>query len=149
MTHLLDIATNLCIGLLVGAELTVSVFINPILWRLESAAQMSATRMFAKTLGTAMPFWYVASFLLLIAEAVLRRHQPSLMLLAIAVAIWAAVIVLTLLFLVPIANRMARSEAQSISAEARAEYRKWDTMHRFRVAALTAAMICFLVAIAK
>jgi uncharacterized membrane protein len=147
MTHLLDIATNVCIGLLVGAELTVAVFINPIAWKLESAAQMSAIRMFAKSLGTVMPFWYAASLLLLIAEAVMRRHESGLPLLVTASAIWAAVIVLTLLFLVPINNRLAQSGAESISETAHAEHKKWDTLHRFRVAALAASMICFLAAV--
>jgi uncharacterized membrane protein len=146
MTHLLDIATNVCIGLLVGTELAVAVFINPIVWKLESAAQMSAIRMFAKTLGTVMPFWYAASLVLLIAEAVVRRHESGLSLLIAGISIWAAVIVLTVLFLVPINNRLARSGAESVSEAAHAEHKKWDTLHRFRVAALAAAMICFLAA---
>jgi hypothetical protein len=52
----LNVVTTLCIGLLIGTEFAVSAFINPILRKLDSRAQASAIRLFAKRLGTAMPF---------------------------------------------------------------------------------------------
>ena len=70
----LDIVTTVCIGLLIGTEFAVSVFINPILERLDTGTRMKAISLFAKRLGTAMPFWYALSLLLLIAEALLRRN---------------------------------------------------------------------------
>ena len=149
MLRLLDIVTTSCVGLLIGTELAVSVFINPILWRLDSVAQMSAVRMFSKRLGTAMPFWYVASLVLLIVETIVRRHEASLGLLMIACAIWVAVIVVTLLFLVPINNRLAQIGAKSVAAVAQQQHKRWDTMHRYRVAALGVAMLCFLMATAN
>jgi uncharacterized membrane protein len=146
MLHILDIVSIGCIGLLIGTEFAVAVFINPILWRLEYSAQLSAMRMFAKRLGAAMPFWYAASLLLLIVEAVVRRHQANLVLVEIAGSIWAAVIVLTLLYLVPINNRLAQLGQHSVAAVARQHHKQWDTMHRYRVAALGVSMVCFLMA---
>ena len=67
-------------------------------------------------------------------------------LLLIANAIWAAVIVLTLLFLVPINNRMAKLDPQSFVAESRRAHHTWDAMHRARVAALTVAFVCLVAA---
>jgi uncharacterized membrane protein len=142
--RILDILTTGCIGLLIGTELAVAVFIDPILWKLENPLQLTATRLFARRLGTAMPFWYVASLLLLIAETIVRRHQSGAPLLALASVIWAAVIVLTILFLVPINNRLAQLGSTSVAEVARQQHRKWDRMHRYRVAALGAAMFCFL-----
>jgi uncharacterized membrane protein len=147
MVRLLDIVTTGCIGLLIGTELAVSVFINPVLWRLENAAQMSAMRMFAKRLGTAMPFWYAASLVLLIAETIVRRHEANTALLMIACAIWAAVIVITILFLVPINNQLMQIGARSVAAVAQQQHKRWDTMHRYRVAALGVSMLCFLIAL--
>jgi hypothetical protein len=144
---LLNLATTVCIGPMVGTELAVSVFINPVILRLEEGAQARTVRMFAARLGMAMPFWYVLGLLLLLAEAVALRHAPGAALLDVAAGIWALVIVLTLLFLVPINNRMARMEAGEFGKEAQREHRKWDSLHRLRVAALGAAMVCFLVAI--
>jgi len=147
MEHFLDIVTTICIGLMIGTELAVSVFVNPILEKLEASAEVQATRLFARTLGAAMPFWYGLSFLLLIAEMVVRRHQPGIALLGAAGAIWAGVIVLTLLLLVPISNRIANMDTDVFTVQLRREHRRWDSLHRWRVLALGTAMICLLIGI--
>jgi len=143
----LNLATTLCIGLLIGVEFAVSAFVNPVVWQLDDTAQSAAIRLFAKRLGTAMPFWYIASMLLLVAVTIVHLHQPGAVLLGIAVGIWAAVIAMTLLFLVPINNRLARMNAGAITQETLREHRKWDTLHRVRVAALAVAMVFFLIGI--
>jgi len=145
----LDILTAVCIGLLIGTEFTVSVFINPILQRLDTDTRMKTISYFAKRLGTAMPFWYVLSFLLLIGESVLRRNGNSESLLTTASALWLAVIVLTLIFLVPINNRMMRLDTNSPSESSLREHTKWDLLHRGRIAVLTASMVCFLLAVLR
>lgn len=147
MALLLDVVTTVCVGLLIGTEFAVSAFINPILWQLEEGAQSRSIALFARRLGTAMPFWYGAAFLLLVGEAVMRRGSGGRVLLSVAVVLWAAVIVLTLAFLVPINNRMARLDGVALPEAARREHRRWDGLHRLRVATLTAAMICFLIAV--
>jgi len=144
---LLDIATIFCVGLLIGNEFAVSAFINPVLWKLDGSEQASAIRLFAARLGSAMPFWYVLCFVLLVVETVLRHRESGFFLLLTASVIWAAVIVLTLLFLVPINNRMARLASGSLAEQSRGEHKRWDKLHRIRVLALSGALICFLVAI--
>ena len=146
---LLDIVTTVCIGLLIGTELTVSVFINPILQRLETGTRMKVTSLFGKRLGTAMPFWYVFGFLLLITETVLRWHSNSGSLLITATALWLAAIGLSVLVLVPINNRIIRLAANSPAEASFKEHAKWDLLHRGRVAILTASMVCFLLAILR
>ena len=94
-----------------------------------------------------MPFWYAASLLLLIVQAILRRQESGDTLLIAACAIWVAVIIHTLLVLVPINNRMMKLDSNAFSAEEQREHNKWDNLHRFRAAALTASMVCCLVAI--
>ena len=135
--HLLDIITILCIGLMVGTELTVSLFINPIIWQLDDQAQAKAFSLFARYLGKAMPIWYILSLVLLIAEAYLRRHQPALTPLLTAIIIWIAVILYTVTTLVPINNRIV-----ALSTRWRSEHKRWDTLHRWRILFLTIAMIC-------
>jgi uncharacterized membrane protein len=147
MRPLLDIVTTVCIGLLIGTEFAVAAFINPILRKLEPREEWRAIRLFAAKLGAAMPFWYGASFLLLLAEAAWRHGEKGYLLLIAASAIWAAVIVLTLLFLVPINNRMTRVDPDSPPDSALNEHGQWNAMHRWRVASLTAAMVCFLIAV--
>jgi uncharacterized membrane protein len=143
----LDIALTVCIGLLIGTEFAVSVFINPILSKLDEAAQAAATSLFAIRLGKSMPFWYAASLLLLIAESILRRHESGVTLLIVASAIWAVVIVLTIIFLVPINNRMMQLNAGTFPEQAKRAHDRWDMLHRIRVGALTTSMVCALLAI--
>ncbi len=147
MQLILDIFAILCIGLMIGTEFTVSAFINPILKQLDAHARASATRLFARKLGFVMPFWYVLGLVLFIAEAILRRHQPDISLLLIAVAIWVLVILFTIFLLVPINNRIANMDSPTFTNQLQAEHRKWDMLHRWRVAALIVAMICLLAAI--
>ncbi|SPE24916.1 conserved membrane hypothetical protein [Candidatus Sulfotelmatomonas gaucii] len=145
MILFLSVVTILSIGLMVGTEFAVWAFINPILEKLDEQARAHAVRLFAATLGKIMPFWYAGNFLLLVIEAILLRAQPVIGLLATASGIWAAVIVLTLIFLVPINNRLARQDASWILPEADRQHRRWDAMHRARVVALGAAFVLLLI----
>jgi uncharacterized membrane protein len=142
---ILNVATIVCVSLMIGVEFAVSAFINPVLWKLESGVQMHVIRLFAVKLGFVMPFWYGLGLLLLLIETFLFRHQSQVFPLAVASGIWALVIILTLLFLVPINNRLARSETSTMTDKAQREHRKWDVMHRVRVLALTTAMILLLI----
>lgn len=145
--NLLNIATILCIGLLIGAEFAVSSFINPVVWKLDLAAQASAFRLFGRRLGTAMPVWYIASLLLLVSETITHRHESHVGLLGVAIAFWGAAIALSLLSLVPINNRMVRTADGGFSEGTQRELRKWDSVHRVRVSLLAVAMVFFLAGI--
>lgn len=149
MILFLNIITTVSIGLLIGTEFAVSVFINPILRKLDDHAQAQATRLFGKRLGFVMPFLYAASLLLLLVEAILRHYGAAEILLIAASAIWAIVILQSILVLVPINNRMIAIDASEFSPDAKRELLKWDSLHRVRVAALASSMVCFLVAIYK
>lgn len=146
MMHALIIVTTVCIGLLIGVEFAVSAFINPVLWTLEPSAQAAAIRLFARKLGRAMPPWYIASFVLLLIATIAHRHQPGEILLIAASVLWATIILLTILFLVPINNRMSQLSEEALVNGTLLEHRKWDALHRLRVVALVAAMVCFLLA---
>lgn len=147
MNFLLSTVAIVSIGLMIGVEFAVWAFINPILRKLADEPRAQVIVLFARRLGTAMPFWYVANLLLLIAEWVLLRHAPGAPLLATAMGLWVLVIVLTLMFLVPINNRMAREESHASAELAHSEHKRWDSLHRARVIALGAAMVLFLVAV--
>ena len=133
---------------MIGVEFSVSAFINPTVWKLEKSAQVHAIRLFAKKLGLVMPFWYVLGLALLLIETFLFRHQSHALLLAIASGLWVLVIVLTLIFLVPINNRLARMESSAALEKVLSDHYRWDILHRLRVMTLIAAMVLFLIAIA-
>lgn len=147
MVPFLNTLTTVDLGLLIGTEFAVSAFINPALWKLDERAQAQAIALFARRLGTVMPFWYGASFLLLLAELALHGRQAGVALLGVASGLWAAAILLSVFILVPINNRMLRLDAAPLASSAQRDHRKWDTLHRVRVAGLCAAWICFLLAV--
>lgn len=105
---ILDLITILCVGLMIGNELAVSVFVNPALWRLDEPSQAKALSPLARSLGKVMPVWYALCLVLLIAEAYVRRHRPQIHLLHGAVVIWVLAILYTVTTLVPINDRIAR-----------------------------------------
>jgi len=142
--HVLDVVTILLVGLMIGNELAVSLFVNPVMWQLDNRSQTQALSLFARILGKAMPAWYAVCLLLILMEAFVRRHEEGLALLLAAAAIWIVVILLTVMLLVPINNRVAAMTPEVFAASGKLEHKKWDTMHRWRVVALTIAMVCLL-----
>jgi uncharacterized membrane protein len=144
---ILDVLSIVSIGLLVGTEFAVSAFINPILAKLEPSAEAHATSLFARKLGRVMPFWYVLDFVLLIVEGVIHRHDSGMGWLTAAPILWAVVIVFTMLVLVPINNRIAATDPKSFSDRLKQEHTKWDMLHRWRVLALSAALVSLLIGI--
>jgi uncharacterized membrane protein len=144
----LDVLTILCTGLMIGNELTVSLFINPIVWKLDDNSQAKALSLFAGLLGKVMPFWYALSLVLMLVEVYVRRHQPGVSLLLIAVGLWIAIIVYTITTLVPINNRIARL-AGVLAVGWREEHKKWDRYHRWRIVLLLIAMVCFVLGVLR
>jgi uncharacterized membrane protein len=145
MELILRIVTTMCIGLMIGTEFAVSAFLNPTLEKLGDTAQAHATRLFARKLGTVMPFWYAVNLLLLIGETIISRRQPGMAFLSAACGLWVAVIVLTLILLVPINNRIAKMDSTLFTDTLRREHARWDVLHRWRVLTISVAMICMLV----
>jgi hypothetical protein len=145
--NLFNLATILCTGLLIGTELAVSAFINPVVWKLDLVAQARAFQLFGRRLGRAMPVWYIASLALLVSETITHRHESHAGRLCIAIAFWCAAIALSLLSLVPINNRMVRIDADGFTESTERDLRKWDSLHRVRVCFLAAAMVFFLAGI--
>jgi uncharacterized membrane protein len=141
---ILDLITIVSIGLLIGNELAVSLFVNPALWKLDASLQAPAFKQLVRLLGKFMPFWYMFCFLLLIMEAYARRHDASVHLLHVAIAIWLLTVIYTLALLVPINNRIAQMDPASPFPGWQSQHVKWDKLHRLRVALLLIAMVCVL-----
>jgi len=142
--HLLDLATILCASFMTGNEIAVSLFVNPVVWLLDETPQAQALRLFAARLGKAMPIWYAASLLLMVTEAALRFHQPAFPWIAGAAALWIAIILYTLLVLLPINNRIAALETSALPAGWRQQHRTWDKHHRVRILLLIVAVTLLL-----
>jgi uncharacterized membrane protein len=145
--HTLDLVTIIATGLMIGNELTVSLFINPVVKQLDIAAQTKALSLFAKYLGRAMPIWYAGCLVLLVTETILRKTETAFLPLLAAVILWAAIILFTILLLVPINNRIARLDATSQYTQWVGEHRHWERLHRLRILGLLIAFILLLQAL--
>jgi uncharacterized membrane protein len=144
--HLLDVVTVLAAGLMTGVELTVAAFLHPTLSRLPDSVHACAARAFARLFGGVMPFWYASVLLLSVIEVWV--HWPlvsaSARLLATASTLWLLTILFTLIFPVPINNRVASWNLNALPADWREQRRRWDRLHAIRVVALLVALTCLV-----
>ena len=145
--HILDIATITIIGLMVGVELTVSLFINPVMRQLDAPLQARSLSLFAALLGRVMPFWYALCLVLLLAETVLRHGTPAFAPLLISAVVWAVTILYTVLFLVPINNRIAALQATNPIEDWLPSHGRWNRLHLLRIVAILIAFLLTLHAI--
>lgn len=144
--QLIDTVSIIVAGLMTGTELTVAVFLHPTLSRLPDQVHASAARAFARVFGKYMPFWYALTLLLSAVEVWL--HWPLVStgakLLLTAALLWLFTIVFTLIFPVPINNRVAAWNLDVLPANWREERRRWDRLHAIRVVILLAALTCLI-----
>lgn len=139
--HLIDILTIVLAGLMVGNELTVSLFINPVMRQLDAQAQTRALSLFAGLLGRVMPFWYAFCLILFLVETFARYGRAAFSPLLAASLLWAAIIVATIFLLVPINNRIAALVEDVPLEKWLPEHRRWDRLHRVRILLLLIALV--------
>jgi len=145
----LNVIAILVAGLMVGCELSIAAFVHPTLDTLPDNVHRPAASAIARVMGTVMPFWYALTFLLTLAEVVIRWHQSGRLPIWIAASavLWMLVIVYTITTLVPINNRIASWEKSAPPPDWKTYRRRWDMLHRWRVALLTIAFTLLIVGI--
>jgi uncharacterized membrane protein len=146
MNELLILLTLLSAALLVGNEFTVGVFINPAFGRLPERAQAYAARETARIYGRVMPFWMPANLLLSISLIFLvaDRYSASWWLYFAAAVLFAFVIVFSVVFPVPINNRIAKWDPEDLPNDWRELRRRWDKFHHVRIVLLLIALACLI-----
>ena len=135
----LAVVTVVAVGLLVGVELAVAVFVNPILDRLPGDAGLAARSDGARVLGRVMPFWYSGAIVLGIAWLVLAWGGPGVVPVAVASGLLVLAILASILLLVPINDRVRTWSVGNAPADWREQVGRWDRLHYGRVALLVAA----------
>jgi len=135
----IEIVALVLVGPLLGVELGVAAFTNPIVARLPDNAFRQVRSGGSRLLGRIMPFWYIATLAALIAAAVSAKSG----LLIAAAALMAAAVMLTVTTLVPINNRIATWTTDADVSRELAN--RWDRLHWIRVALL--AVLWLLLAI--
>ncbi len=145
MTTVAGVVAVVLVGLLVGTEFAVAVFMNPIFDRLPGDAGLAARSDGARLLGRAMPFWYIGSVVLCAVWAVVAASSAR-WLVAGGVGLLAASVVLSVTLLVPINSRVATWSAGTAPTDWREQVGRWDRLHHLRVGILVAALVLLTVA---
>ncbi|OBG15089.1 hypothetical protein A5765_09630 [Mycolicibacterium celeriflavum] len=131
MREIIEIAALLIVGPMVGVEIAVAAFTNPVFSRLPDGAFTQARADGSRVLGRVMPFWYIAALVLLVVAAVVTWSN---WLITASAALMAVVVLVTVTLMVPINNRIGR---WSDPAEADRDLaRRWDRSHWLRVGLL-------------
>ena len=146
MTVAYDIATAAVTGLMVGNEFAVAAFVHPQLRKLGDSAHVQIAPRLAGVLGKAMPIWYALALVLILGAAFEHRplsNGPGLFI-ALAAALWVAVILFTVTTLVPINNRIAKIDPKHPYDCWLQDRCRWDQLHQVRVVLLIMAFVLLL-----
>jgi hypothetical protein len=123
---LLNIATTAYVGLLVGSELCLTAFTNPVLRKLDDPAQLKGAHLLTARLMI-VPVWNVLG-LVLVAATVL----------------WIAAAVFTFSLMFSLNSRLARADSMSSPKQSPIDYKHWSARHLPRPLILVAALLCLL-----
>lgn len=147
MLTVLSLLAPLWIGVMVGVEFAVAVFVNPALARLPMESSLEVESRLGRVLGRVMPFWYISSLLLIAGLAVLQWGTSSAVLLIIAAGLFAASVVMSVTLLVPINNRSQTWTLESHPDDWREQRARWHVLHYGRVALIVAGFALTVAAI--
>lgn len=132
MEQIVAIVALVLTGPLVGVELGVAALTNPLAARLSDDAYRVFRSGGSRLLGVLMPFWYIGTFVVLIATAVVSGNVLAIS----SAALMGAAVLLSVSVLVPINNRIgAWRSNDAVDRELAA---RWDRFHWLRVAMLGA-----------
>lgn len=129
-------------GTLVGVELCVAFFVNPILDRLPGDAGLLGRADGGRIGGRVMPFWYIAALVLCVSVAVLAQDAASTWAAAAGAALLVVSVVMSVAVLVPINNRTKTWTPGHAPLDWRDQVQRWDRWHYLRVAVIVAGFAC-------
>ncbi|MFG3113507.1 anthrone oxygenase family protein [Streptomyces sp. NPDC048197] len=147
MHNALAVITVVVVGLMVGVEFAVAVFVNPILDRLPNDGGLDARSDGARVLGRVMPFWYIGSVVLGAAWSALAWGDRGASLIAVGTVLLVLSVVMSILLLVPINSRVAAWSKEGVPADWKQQVGRWDRFHYVRVAIIVLAFVLFTIAL--
>lgn len=139
---MIDLIAVMVTVLLTGSELAIGVFVHPVLSKLQDAAHAEAAKPLARLLGRSCrfgtrPHCSVSSF------------RCSLTLSALGLGgrvIVRSPVPFSLICLVPINNRVAAWNLNSLPGDWKRDRRRWDHYHAIRIVMLVLASVAIVLA---
>ncbi|MEV6569348.1 anthrone oxygenase family protein [Streptomyces kronopolitis] len=148
MHNALGVIAVVVVGLMVGVEFAVAVFVNPILDRLPHDGGVQARSDGARVLGRIMPFWYIGSVVLGSVWAAVGWGGAGAPLVVAGTALLLLSVLMSVLLLVPINKRVATWSHEGVPADWKQQVGRWDRLHYVRVGIIVCAFALFAVALA-
>ncbi|MFB7493372.1 anthrone oxygenase family protein [Streptomyces sp. NPDC056161] len=147
MLNAIEVVTTVVVGVMVGVEFSVAFFVNPILDRLPGDNGLHGRTHGARLLGAVMPFWYIASLVLVAVWAIAGRHHHDTGLVVTAAALLILSVIMSIVLLVPINNRGKTWTTENLPADWKQQMNRWDRFHYVRVAVIIAAFALLVAAL--
>ena len=135
-------------ALLMGNEFSIAFFIHPSLTQSDHKAFIPAIQVFARLLGRIMPFWMAGTLAAHLALALFfwsSQHAASLFTLY-ASCVWLFICIFSVIFPVPINNRVGRWNPLALPENWESERKLWDTYNTIRVAFIVLAFVFLVIA---
>jgi uncharacterized membrane protein len=148
MLSTLEAVAVVAVGLMVGVEFSVAFVFNRILGALPGDSDQLGRAHGGRILGAVMPFWYIASLVLVVVWAIAGWHHHGTGLVVTAGALLILSVIMSLLLLVPINNQGKTWTPENRPADWKQQMNRWDRFHYARVAVLIAAFALLAAALA-
>jgi uncharacterized membrane protein len=147
----LELFALLVLGLMCGSEFNVAAFGHPAISRQPLETHILVRSSFAAMFGRVMPFWMAGSALLNLLLLMPFVHLDPLArhLAATAFAIQVCAVAFSLIFPVPINNRIAKWTPQNVPRDWNALEHRWDLYHAIRTAGLVVAFVLLALCVAE
>jgi len=144
MSEIFSIFVLVWASLLVGNEFTVGVFINPLFSRLPDSAHALAAKESARLYGKVMPFWMIINFVLctVLTIFVAKSFSTQWWEYLAATILFAFVNIFSLIFPVPINNKIASWDPNDLPADWCELRKRFDRYHFIRTVLLLIAFAC-------
>ena len=146
MGSLLGFLTVVVVGLMVGVEFAVAVFVNPIFDRLPDGGGLRARSDGARVLGRVMPFWYIGSVLLAAAWTAVSWGDTRTWAVLTGGLLLVVSVIMSGTLLVPINNRVAQWSTGIAPTDWRQQMHRWDRLHYVRVGVIVVGFALLVLA---
>lgn len=147
MLNALEVVTTVVVCVMVGVEFSVAFVINPILNALPGDNGQLGRAHGGRMLGAVMPVWYIGSLVLVGIWAVAGWHHHGIGLVVTAGALLILSVIMSILLLVPIANRGKTWTPDNRPADWKQQLNRWVRFHYVRVTVIIAAFALLVAAL--
>ncbi|NBE52960.1 DUF1772 domain-containing protein [Streptomyces boluensis] len=148
MLNALQVFTTVVVGVMVGVEFAVPLFLNPVLNSLPGDNALRGRTHGARLGGAVMPYWYIGSLVLVAIWAVAGWQQDGTALVVIAAGLLILSVLMSILLLVPINNRVKTWTGDNRPGDWKEQLSRWERWHYGRVAVIVAAFALLVAALA-